>query len=181
MKAKEIQLKNGQTATIRELVPNDALDALAYLDLVTGETDFLAMGKGELDWPEEKEREFIENHRQADNKVLILAEIDGRIAGISGFTGDDRKRFRHQGEFGVSVLRQYWGLGLGTALTQSVLRWARASGVVRKLNLRVRVDNKRAVDLYRNLGFVREGFVTRQFVVAGKFYDAYLMGLGIDP
>ena len=181
MQTKKRQLRDGRTATIRQVVPDDAIDALAYLDVVTGQTDFLAMGRGELDWPEEKERAFIEDHRQADNKVLILAEIDGRIAAIAGFTGDPRKRFRHQGEFGVTVLREYWGLGLGTALTESVIQWARDSRVVRKINLKVRTDNTRALDLYRNLGFVREGHVTRQFLVADEFYDAYLMGLRIDP
>jgi RimJ/RimL family protein N-acetyltransferase len=139
------------------------------------------MGKGELDWPEEKERAFIEKHRRADNKLLILAEIDGRIAGTAGFTGDDRQRFHHQGEFGVCVLRDYWGLGIATTLTESVIQWAKDSRVVRKINLKVRTDNTRALDLYRTLGFVREGFVTRQFLVADKFYDAYLMGLRIDP
>jgi RimJ/RimL family protein N-acetyltransferase len=181
MNAKEIQLRDGRTATIRQVVPDDAVNALAYLDVVTGQTDFLAMGRGELDWPEEKERAFIEDHRQAENKVLVLAEIDGPIAAIAGFTGDHRKRFRHQGEFGVSVMREYWGLGLATALTESVIQWAIASRIVRKMNPTVRVDNERAISLYRNLGFVREGYVTRQFRVAGEFYDAYLMGLRIDP
>jgi RimJ/RimL family protein N-acetyltransferase len=181
MQMKKVSLRNSRIATIREATVDDAAAVLDYLEEVTAETDFLAVGKGEFDWTLEKERQFIADHRSADNKLLILAEVEGHIAGISGFTGDFRKRLRHTGESGLSVLRRHWGLGLGTALMASVIEWAKSSGVVRKIDLRVRVDNERALHLYERFGFVREGVITRQFAVAGAFYDAYLMGLEVDP
>jgi RimJ/RimL family protein N-acetyltransferase len=181
MQAKEVTLKNSQVATIRQARPEDAAPLLAYVNRVTGETDFLASGEGELDWPVEKERQFIEDYRAADNKVLLVAEIEGDIAAVAGFTGDARPRLRHSGELGVMVSRRYWGLGLGSALMDALIEWARASGVVRKIGLRVRVDNNRAVRLYERLGFAREGLATRQFLVAGTFYDGYIMGMDIDP
>ena len=181
MQRREVQLRNGQIAVIGEAVPEDAAALLRHLDEVTAETDFLSMGEGELDWTEEKERQFIEDHRKADNKLLILAEIEGQIAGLLGYTGDDRQRLRHAGEFGLTVTRTHWGLGLGTALIRIMIEWAKASRIVRKIDMRVRVDNERALRLYERLGFVREGVITRQFAVAGTFYDAYLMGLDIDP
>jgi RimJ/RimL family protein N-acetyltransferase len=181
MDKSEVQLREGRVAVIREAVPDDAAGLLRYLDELTGETDFLAMGRGELNWPEEKERQYIEDHLRADNKLLLVAEIDGRFAGLVGFTGDDRPRLRHTGEFGITISRLHWGLGLGTALIQAMIAWARASGVVRKIGMRVRADNERALRLYDRFGFVREGVITRQFAVAGRFYDAYLMGLEIDP
>jgi len=181
MQEVQTPLRDGRTAVIREAVPDDAVPLLRYLDEVTGETDFLSMGPGDFDWPEDKERQFIEDHRQADNKLLVVAEIDGRIAGLLGYTGDDRPRLRHTGEFGITIPRVCWGLGLGTALIQRMLAWARASGVVRKIGMRVRTDNERALRLYDRFGFIREGTITRYFAVAGRFYDAYLMGLEIDP
>ncbi|UCD48560.1 MAG: GNAT family N-acetyltransferase [Phycisphaerales bacterium] len=181
MQSTETQLRDRRTAMIREAVPDDAVRLLHYLDEVTGETDFLAMGPGELNWPEEKERQFIEDHHRADNKLLLVAEIEGQIAGILGYTGDDRPRLRHTGEFGITISRAFWGLGLGTALMQRMIAWARTSGIVRKIGMRVRTDNERALSLYDRFGFVREGVVTRQFAVAGRFHDAYLMGLEIDP
>ena len=181
MQAKEVTLKNSQVATIRQARPEDAARLLEYVNRVAGETDFLAFGEGELDWPVEKERRFIEDYGAADNKVLLVAEVDHDVAGVAGFTGDDRRRLRHSGELGVMVSRRYWGLGLGSALMVSLIEWAKSSGVVRKLGLRVHVDNDRAQRLYERLGFAREGLVTRQFAVAGTFCDAYLMGLEIDP
>lgn len=181
MQAKEVTLKNSQVAAIRQARPEDAARLLEYVNRVTGETDFLAFGEGELDWSVEKERQFIEDYRAADNKVLLVAEIESDLAAIAGFTGDARPRLRHSGELGVMVSRRYWGLGLGSALMEMLIEWARASGVVRKLGLRVRVDNDRALRLYERLGFAREGLATRQFLVAGMFYGGYIMGMDIDP
>ncbi len=177
----QTQLKEGQTALIREAAPEDAARLLHYLDEVTAETDFLALGQGDLDWPEEKERRFIEDHRKADNKLLILAEIEGQIAGLLRCAGDERPRLRHAGEFGITISQAHWGLGLGTMMIRIMIEWAKASRVIRKINMGVHADNERALSLYQRFGFVREGVITRQFAVAGRFYDAYLMGLEIDP
>ena len=178
---KEILLKNGQVCVLRQAEEKDAGNILEYVNCVCGETDFLAFGKGDIDWTVEKERTFIRDHLNSDNKLLVVAEVQGSINGIIGFTGDERKRLRHTGEFGMMVPRKSWSIGIGSALVECMIEWARASGIVRKINLRVRVDNQRALRLYEHYGFVKEGLVTRQFKVADKFYDAYFMGLGIDP
>jgi RimJ/RimL family protein N-acetyltransferase len=181
MQAKKRRLKNRQVATIREAQPQDAARLLKYVNRVAGETDFLACGRGELEMPLDKERQFIEAHRDADNKLLIVAEVKGCLAGALGYTGDERKRLRHTGEFGIVVSRKYWGIGLGAALMDCLIEWAKSSDIVRKIGLRVRVDNDRAIGFYERFGFAREGRVTRQFALAGAFHDAYLMGLEIDP
>ena len=84
MQAKEVTLKNSQVATIRQARPEDAARLLEYVNRVTGETDFLAFGAGDLDWPVEKERRFIEDYRAADNKVLVVAGTfyDGCLMGL---------------------------------------------------------------------------------------------------
>lgn len=181
MLRKKIELRNGQRATIRPAKPEDAGSVLDYLNCVFGETDYLAFGKGDLDWPIEKERKFIEGYLDSDNKLLIIAIVRQSIVGTLGFTGDEKTRLRHTGEFGMAVLRKHWGLGIGAALIECMIEWAKSSGVVRKINLRVRVDNQRALSLYERFGFVREGVVRRQFAVVDKFFDAYFMGLEIDP
>lgn len=181
MEPQKVHLRDGRTAYIRELEPRDAAAALDYVNRVTGETDYLALESGELDWSIEKEQQFIEDHRKADNKLFIAAEIEGAMLGLLGFTGDDKKKMRHSGELGITVVREAWGLGLASALMTYLIDWARSSGVVRKIDLRVRADNDRAIRLYERFGFVKEGTIRRQFLVAGTFRDAYLMGLEIDP
>lgn len=176
---KEIKLKNGQICVLRQPLLDDAQNILDYLDAISSETDFITYGKGEIDCTLEEEQKFIQDHLEDANKMLIIAEIDGNIIGMTDFTGGKQKRIHHIGEFGITVLRKYWSLGIGSVLTETIVEWAKNSGIVRKINLKVRVDNKRAIKLYKKFGFVREGIISRQLLIDNNFYDAYLMGLNI--
>jgi ribosomal protein S18 acetylase RimI-like enzyme len=51
---------------------------------------------------------------------------------------------------------------------------------LRKLNLRVRADNRHAIQLYRALGFSREGLSPRALCVHGGFFAEVLMGLCLN-
>jgi ribosomal-protein-alanine N-acetyltransferase len=62
-----------------------------------------------------------------------------------------------QGELAnLAVLEGYQGLGIGSALLDSVLGRAEEEGVTR-LFLEVRRSNDRAMELYRSRGFTRAG------------------------
>ena len=101
--------------------------------------------------------------------------------GYLTFTGGNRLRTRHAGEFGITVTRGCQGVGLGRRLMAMLIDWARRGGIVRKINLLVRADNEAAIALYASLGFETEGRKRRDMLVGGTFHDALLMGLLVDP
>ena len=87
----------------------------------------------------------------------ILAFVDGKVAGTAGIEAVGTKyKVRHRAEFGISILREYWGLGLGKALTKACIQCARDAGYV-QLELNVVADNARAISMYRDLGFEEFG------------------------
>ena len=53
--------------------------------------------------------------------------------------------------------------------------------IVRKINLKVRVDNVAAIRLYERMGWVHEGRTTRDTLIDGAFADCLLMGREVDP
>jgi RimJ/RimL family protein N-acetyltransferase len=170
-------LKDSQTLYIREARACDAARQLEFLDRMCGETDFISFGPGEFDLSVDEEAEFIEKCLTKDNQLFIVAEIDETIVGSLCFVGGSRPRSQHTGEFGVSVLRDYWGLGIGGLLMDTLICWARKLGVVTKINLRVCTENLRAIALYEKKGFVVEGTVSRDLRVNGVYRDHYFMGL----
>jgi RimJ/RimL family protein N-acetyltransferase len=52
---------------------------------------------------------------------------------------------------------------------------------LRKLNLHVRADNRRAIRLYRALGFSQEGLSPRALCVRDRFFSEVMMGICTNP
>jgi ribosomal protein S18 acetylase RimI-like enzyme len=81
------------------------------------------------------------------------------------------------GEIGMAVLREWRGRGVGSALMETAIEWARGRGL-HKLSLGVFPHNAAAIALYRKYGFVEEGLrvkhIRRQ---SGELWDMLEMGL----
>jgi GNAT superfamily N-acetyltransferase len=76
-----------------------------------------------------------------DNIEIVLREAekaDASAIGCLNFSGGPRERTAQIGEFGITVRKAYWGLGIGRALIEYLIEWSRNSGVIRKINLKVR-------------------------------------------
>ncbi|HEX7021600.1 MAG TPA: GNAT family protein [Trueperaceae bacterium] len=162
---------------LREAVPGDAGTLLDYIEQVSGETENLTFGPGEFGLGVREEAEYLRACHAQENSVYLLALHQEQIIGSINFAAGRRPRVRHSGELGMSVRQPYWGLGVGSLLLDALTAWARQTGVITKLNLRVRTDNERAIRLYQRKGFVREGTLRREMLVGGRYCDLYWMGL----
>ena len=81
------------------------------------------------------------------------------------------------GEFGMLVDREWRGRGVGSALIQAAIGWARDQGL-HKLCLEVFPQNEAAIALYRKCGFVEEGHRVKHYRRAnGELWDSLIMGL----
>lgn len=169
-------LKDGMKYTIRNVIPEDASNLIDYLSLISGESDNLTFGPGELKISVEDETKFIENAIKSRHQYLIIAEIGGLVIGTLNFIGGTKPRLAHSGEFGVSVLKEYWGNGIAYKMISLLIKWARENKVT-KINLIVREDNEKAINLYKKLGFEIEGLIRRRFFIDGEYYNSYQMGL----
>jgi RimJ/RimL family protein N-acetyltransferase len=175
-------LKNGLELIVRPAGAEDAEQIISFVEQVAGESENITIGPGEFDIGLEEERAFLQKCKESVAGLLYLvAEIDGEIVGTLSFAAGKRPRIQHVGEFGTSVLRRYWNQGIGSCLLAYLIDWARHTGIVRKINLRVRVDNLGAIHLYEKHGFAREGRVSRELYLHQEFVDVYLMGLQLDP
>lgn len=174
----ELILKDGRKCLLRHALPADAPAFVDYFYQSHGETDFLTTYPDESELNPEKEAEFLQAQLQSETNVEICAFVDGRLVGSAGNNLlRERDKLRHRAEFGISVIKEYWGLGIGKALTQASILCAREAGF-RQLELEVVADNTAAVRLYEGVGFIEygrnpKGFLTRE----GKDQELLLMRL----
>ena len=81
------------------------------------------------------------------------------------------------GEIGMLVHRDWRGRGVGSALIQAAIDWARGHGL-HQLSREVFAHNTAAIALYRKCGFVEEGHRPKQYRRAsGELWDSIIMGL----
>lgn len=103
----------------------------------------------------------------------VVAVADGRVVGML-HVDVSRHGF---GEFGMLVDRGWRGCGVGSALLQATVEWARGHGL-HKLCLEVFAQNSAAIALYRKYGFMEEGRRMKQYRRAsGELWDSIVMGL----
>lgn len=177
---RDFQLADGRRIHIRPAVREDAGAVLDYLKKVGGESNNLTFGSEGLGLSEAEESEYLGGVAASDNALVLLALHEEVIVGALSFEGGHRPRIRHTGELGISVTESFTGCGIGRVLLEMLIEWAEQSRVIRKLNLRVRVDNLGAIRLYERLGWVVEGRVTRDQGIDGVYTDTLFMGRPVD-
>ena len=150
-------LKDGRKCLIRN---GGTADAEALLDVFIqthAESDFLASYPDENTHTVEEERDFLLKKENSPDEIELLAFLDGKAVGSAGFCCVGRReKIRHRAEFGISVIKECWGLGIGRALTETCITLAKQAGYS-QLELQVVADNAAATALYRNTGFSEYG------------------------
>lgn len=165
--------------TIEKAKVSDAKDALEYLKKVGGETDNLTFGAEGLPYSVEDEEKYIGSLQQSKNSVMFFAKCDGKIIGDGSFSSVERERIKHRGELSVSVLKEYWGCGVGSRLMEAVIDFAKNVAGCEIIHLQVRSDNKRAIKLYEKYGFEKIGQFKGYLKIDGEYIDCDFMNLYI--
>ena len=159
-----ITLKNGKTALLRNGEAADGDAVFNVFNQTHAETDFLLTYPDENSFSPEREASFLQEKTDSLNEIEILAIVDDKVVGTAGISEIGPKvKIRHRAEFGISVLREYWGLGLGKALTKACIQCAKDAGYV-QVELNVVADNSKAISLYKSLGFEEFGRNPRGFL-----------------
>jgi RimJ/RimL family protein N-acetyltransferase len=182
IQAKTFTARSGQEFVVRSAQPEDAAALLVYIRAVAGETEFFVLEPDEFPATEEEERKWIQDHLDSPGKLLLLAETAGAIIGNVSFENGPQRRITHRGSLGISVVREWRGQGVGTALLRTLLEWAEASPLIEKVGLEVFATNREAIRLYKGLGFVGEGRRLRDIKLgSGQYVDTVGMYRFVKP
>ena len=158
---------HGKEIILRNARQEDASMLIDYLKTVTGETRFLMCGPEEIQYTIEQEENFIREHNDSEDKLLILAFVDGEYAGNCSFQGrSGNRREAHRAGIGIALFQKYTGQGLGKLMLKKLLEEAGKNGY-EQAELTVVDGNTRAYRLYESVGFEECGRIPR----ANKYED----------
>lgn len=170
---KTVTLKNGQEACIRTRTLEDSEKVIKCLDGVFSDDRFFLTTIEEFREQQsiEKANERTELFNTHERKLLLVVEIGGQIVSMSDIQCGEKIRNHHVGQIGISILPEYRGIGLGTAIMQTMIDWSTAHPIIEKLALGVWAGNAPAITLYEKMGFVEEGRKIREVKYADGRYD----------
>lgn len=152
-----IRLKNGMECCLRNGTEADGQAVFEIFNLTHGQTDFLLTYPEENSMDAAQESQFLKQKMDSEKEIELIAVVDGRVVGTAGIEAVGHKyKVRHRAEFGISVAREFWGLGIGNALMDACIACARQAGYA-QLELTVVSENVRAINIYEKAGFTEYG------------------------
>jgi RimJ/RimL family protein N-acetyltransferase len=163
---------------IRRAAPGDAQALVALAEEVGSEDGRWILGSGPWRAVADERRYLRTVQRHADAAVFV-AEDDGTVVARLSLSRDPHPASRHVADLGLMVSASHRRRGIGLALLERAVEWARGAGV-RKLELHVFPWNEPALGLYESFGFVREGYRRRHYLRDGEEVDAVLMALFVN-
>lgn len=161
---------------IREADIEDAENVIEYIKIVSDETDFLISDSSERKFTVKKEKEFLQNIQSSILEKIFLFEIENKIVGMCSIEGINKIRIKHRVDLAITVLKNYWGNKIGEKLIDYAIDYCKSNSI-KKIELTVRIDNERALKLYKKFGFEIEGEIKKFIYLDGNYYNCYFMGL----
>ena len=105
----------------------------------------------------EEKREILGRLLDDPSSVMMAATVEGRVAGNCSINGIGSKRkILHRCSVAIALYREFWHLGIGTAMIEYLTELARQIGY-QQMDLEVVAENKLAQALYAKCGFIESG------------------------
>lgn len=170
---------NGKKLNIRLLSKKDLKEPKKFQDFINSlikENAQIALNK-RLSLKEEKE--FLKNTLRQIKKhsgVFIVAEYNGIVVGTAGITLKGNRQ-NHIGEYGITIRKDYRGIGLGDYLTMRIIKLAKKQlkPAPKFIKLSVFSTNKPAINLYKKCGFKKAAEIPNQMEYKGKLVGETIM------
>jgi len=164
-----LKIKKDNKLIIRNATVEDADEIVMLVKQVMGEVSFFPKEPEEFDLTAEDEAEYIKK-----TSLFLVAEVEGKIVGSTTLQKGETKRISHVAEFGITILKEYSGLKIGTLLMEDVIKWCKENQI-EKIELEVFEENIPAIALYKKFGFIEEGRKNKNIKIKGEYKNTLLM------
>lgn len=172
----EFQTKSGHKILFRNIESKDAEKLLNFRrQIALDSTNTMQYVGQELPSIEETSKRL--NTQLEDRATINVGAFDGEnLVGYLNFRMPwvDHPWVTHLGQFGMMILKSYWGFGLGKKMLQIQEAHAKSIGVSR-IEAMVRTVNDRGITLYKRAGYTIEGTRKKAALIDNEFVDEYFI------
>jgi GNAT superfamily N-acetyltransferase len=115
-----------------------------------------------------------------ENVTFGAFDEKGQLVGLAGFRREEEAKKRHKGViWGMYVPKELRGQGIGKALLEAAIEYAKSLPDLERINLAVVLTNKEARLLFVAHGFQSYGTERKALKLHDRYFDQELMTLPI--
>lgn len=178
MEKKVIDLKEGKKLEL--FIPTElwAEQLLNYFKDIFMETDNHVFGRDDFNFTVEKIKKKISSSSESKGALMIIGTVNNIIVSYGEFHTYEEKTICHNGTLSISVKKKFWHRGIATAMMKELISFAKSNNI-RNINIEIKGDNERAIELYKHFGFEIIGKHKNTYEVNKNYFDEVLMDLNI--
>jgi ribosomal protein S18 acetylase RimI-like enzyme len=125
--------------------------------------------------------EWITKANTSENSIFLVAEVGDKVIGTLICQGGGLRADRHATSLSIYVHKDWRDQGVGHALMQRSIDWAKSNDIIERIHLEVYARNQRGIHLYEKFGFEVEGRKRRAYYQGDAYIDMLIMGLLLKP
>ncbi len=171
----EFVLKDGRVVIFKHCTPSDAVQFPSFQQQIASETTNTMQMVGETP-ALEKIIESWQQSQEDPNHLRIGGFHNNRLIGQLGFRplSPIHPYTKHIGQFGMMILQEFWGQGIGRRMLEIMEEHARRHEFTR-IEALVRQKNERGVKLYQNAGYNIEGTRKQAALINKEYSDEFFI------
>ena len=156
---KTTTLKNGQILAIAHAAVEDAEQLAEFANKIKTESKFITMSEEDGISTANSQMKWVQSTIDNNKTFIFSAKINGKIVGNGNFGAKSNKiRLAHRCDMGISVLKEYWNLGIASEIMKEIVSKAKEAKY-EQIELHVVDTNESAKYLYTKFGFYETGYI----------------------
>ena len=147
-------MKDGRRALLRNPTENDIGDTLDFLYKSATESNFVYRSPEDcVKYTREREKQLFENINASTNNVMLVCIVEEKFVGTCQLVVKEKKKTRHRANIAIALLRDYWGLGIGSQMVDVMIHTAKQMEYVTQIEVKLIEGNCRGRAMYEKKGF----------------------------
>lgn len=171
-----INLSDKKILYLRNALTSDAESVVNFFKVASDETNNLSFSSDEYNITPYQEKIAISSFNRDKKSIMILGFIDDILCCVAELISPIEIRLSHNVEYSITVLKDFWDMGIGNAVTNKIIEFAKEKNI-KNIVLSVRRENSAAINLYKKYGFKTVGIKKDYIYIDGKYDDEISMQL----